>query len=149
MSTTAIVKGFSKLSREEKLQWLSKQSTEAAALETTINSHLHPDPILQGMYEEFSENTLTNYFLPYGLAPNFLINDHLYTVPMVIEESSVVAAAAAAARFWATNGGFHARVIDRVKVGQIHFSWTGDDKKLEQIFQIQDKVLQKHAKKLE
>ena len=34
------------------------------------------------------------------------------TIPMAIEESSVVAAAANAAKFWATKGGFKARVFE-------------------------------------
>ncbi|MBN2697508.1 MAG: hydroxymethylglutaryl-CoA reductase [Bacteroidales bacterium] len=135
MKLPPIVKGFSKLSRSEKIQWLADQNKEAEDLARVLNSHLHPDPLLQGMYEEFSENTISNYFLPYGLAPNFLVNGHLYTVPMVIEESSVVAAAASAARFWAMNGGFHVKVVDRLKVGQVHFRWTGDGASLYNLFE--------------
>ena len=42
--------------------------------------------------------TITNYYLPFGVAPNFLINGELYTIPMAIEESSVVAAASKASK---------------------------------------------------
>ena len=31
--------------------------------------------------------------MPFGIAPNFHINNKVYAVPMVIEESSVLAAA--------------------------------------------------------
>ena len=50
--------------------------------------------------DEFSENTVSNFFLPYGVVPNVMINHELYCVPMVIEESSVVAACAKSAKFW-------------------------------------------------
>jgi hydroxymethylglutaryl-CoA reductase len=45
---------------------------------------------------------------------------------MVIEESSVVAAAGNAAKFWQIRGGFEAEVLNTIKVGQIHFSYSGD-----------------------
>jgi hydroxymethylglutaryl-CoA reductase len=72
--------------------------------------------------------------MPLGVAPNFLINGESYTLPMVIEESSVVAAAGNAAKFWQTRGGFKAEVLDTIKVGQIHFSYSGDVKLLYSFF---------------
>ena len=53
---------------------------------------------------------------------------------MVIEESSVVAAAGNAAKFWQTRGGFKAEVLDTIKVGQIHFSYSGDVQLLHSFF---------------
>ena len=44
--------------------------------------------------------------MPFGVAPNFIIDEKAYCVPMVIEESSVVAAASSAAKFWMSRGGF-------------------------------------------
>ena len=44
---------------------------------------------------------------------------------MAIEESSVVAAAAKAAGFWADRGGFKATVLNKEKIGQVHFVWRG------------------------
>ncbi|MEK7257141.1 MAG: hydroxymethylglutaryl-CoA reductase, partial [Bacteroidota bacterium] len=54
-------------------------------------------------------------------------------VPMVIEESSVVAAAASSAKFWLERGGFQAEVLGVKKVGQVHFNWKGDARKLDAI----------------
>lgn len=122
------------MSREEKVEWLINQSAQPAKLRGEIRSHLHPDPARQEIYEEFSENTVSNFFIPYGIAPNFLINNEMITVPLAIEESSVVAAASHAARFWSAHGGFHARVIDTLKIGQVHFTWTGSAKKLHTLF---------------
>lgn len=121
------IAGFSKLSKSDKLKWVAQQfaaGTEAA--ETDFRNFWHPDESLQRVFDGFSENTISNYMLPYGVAPNFLINGKLYTVPMVIEESSVVAAASSAAKYWLDRGGFHTTIISTQKVGQLHFSWAGD-----------------------
>ena len=36
--------------------------------------------------QDISENTLTNFFIPLGIAPNFLIDNKNYTIPMAIED---------------------------------------------------------------
>ena len=99
-----------------------------------IESYRHPDPEVQKLHDEFSENTITNFHLPYGIAPNFLINGRIYMLPMVTEESSVVAAAARSAKFWSARGGFHTRVEQMIKCGQLHFTWKGDYDKLAGVF---------------
>ena len=134
MTTHTIISGFSKLTRTEKLEWLKEQSTLSDRAMELLNSHLHPDPSLQEIYGDISENTISNFFLPLGLAPNFLINGDLLTLPMVMEESSVVAAAAHAAKFWAMHGGFHAEIRGVLKVGQVHFNWKGRKEKLLNVF---------------
>ena len=97
MDKIQIIHGFSKLSREEKIRHILSVADTNKELSDDFESHLHTNPLYQKRYEEFSENTVTNYFLPFGLAPNFLVNGKSYMVPMVIEESSVVAAASKAA----------------------------------------------------
>lgn len=95
-----------------------------------FESFLHPDPAIRNIMANISENTISSYPLPFNVAPNFLINDKMYMVPMVIEESSVVAAASSAARFWAERGGFRAKVASNVKNGQLHFLFAGDHQRL-------------------
>jgi hydroxymethylglutaryl-CoA reductase len=121
------ISGFSKLSKEEKLKIISSNLTDGPGFISELESLNHRQPGKQAVLEKFSENTLGNFPLPYGLAPNFLINGIFYNIPMVTEESSVVAAAAAAARFWSDKGGFHAKVRGSRKNGQIHFCWHGDN----------------------
>lgn len=65
------------------------------------------------------ENTVGLYTLPLAIAPNFIINDVEYLLPMVIEEPSVVAAMSNAARLARTGGGFQAGSTDPVMIGQI------------------------------
>lgn len=129
------ITGFSKLSKEEKLTWLASELTgEASDLVTNMSAYWHQNPDIQKRFDEFSENTLTNFNLPFGIAPNFLINGKMYSVPMVIEESSVVAAASLGAKFWLDRGGFKTKVLSTKKVGQVHFLWEGPKQKLIQFF---------------
>lgn len=129
------VSGFSKMSKAEKIAWLASQFEGAEAAEILAMGRFWDQAKdEQRRFDEFAENTLTNYYLPFGVAPNFLINGKTYTVPMVIEESSVVAAASLAAKFWQTRGGFHTRIISTTKVGQVHFLWQGSKLRLESFF---------------
>lgn len=129
------VSGFSKMTKEQKIEWLSLQlQGDASSLVRNMPYFWHHDVETQKRFDEFSENTLTNYNLPFGLAPNFLINGRVYSVPMVIEESSVVAAASLGAKFWLERGGFKARVLSTTKVGQVHFQWQGEKEKLQKYF---------------
>ena len=126
-----IIHGFSKLTKEEKLNKLLSLFEDKEQAKKELTSYWHEEPKKQQLFDEFSENTLSNFYLPYSIAPNFVINHKIYHVPMVIEESSVIAAASKAAKFWSDKGGFRAHVISTVKVGQVHFIWQGDVKKLQ------------------
>lgn len=128
------ITGFSRLSKEEKMRWVADHFTrEPDRAMAEWRSFWHPDGMVQQVLDGFSENTISNYILPYGIAPNFLINGRTYSVPMVIEESSVVAAASSAAKFWLSRGGFRAEVHSTSKVGQVHFLWEGDYHKLKSV----------------
>ncbi|HNP31877.1 MAG TPA: hydroxymethylglutaryl-CoA reductase, degradative [Flavobacterium sp.] len=129
------VAGFSKLTKEEKINWIANEyfANPAEAI-ATIKQYWNTDAKLQQLHDEFIENTISNFYLPMGIAPNFLINDKYYSVPMVIEESSVVAAAAKSAKFWSTRGGFKATVLNTEKIGQVHFLFKGHHDVLEAFF---------------
>lgn len=124
------ISGFSKLSKEAKLEWLSSHTADPEKAYELLTSYWHPDAKLQKLHDEFAENTLSNFYLPYSIAPNFLINGQMYAVPMAIEESSVVAAAAKAANFWLKRGGFKTTIISTTKIGHVHFAYYGDWEKL-------------------
>lgn len=130
-----IIDGFSKLTRREQLEWLQKQAGLSGQTMKILEDHLHRDPHIQEIYGDLIENTASNFYLPLGLAPNFMINGKVMTLPMVIEESSVVAAASSAAKFWAAHGGFHARVKGTTRVGQVHFTWSGSPRELFRTFE--------------
>ena len=126
------ISGFSKLSKRKKLRWIVDnffKDPEGVAKE--LMSYWLRDEEKQQLLDRFSENTISNFHLPYGVAPNFLINGETYCIPMVIEESSVVAAASNAAKYWHERGGFHADILCTEKIGQIHFTWPGDITRLQ------------------
>ncbi len=127
--------GFSKLSKEEKINLITEKHfsnpKEAVSL---LQNYQNSDASLQKLHDEFIENTLTNFYLPLGVAPNFEINGKNYTIPMAIEESSVVAAASKAAKFWGARGGFKTTILGTEKIGQVHFLYEGDKQKLIEYF---------------
>lgn len=130
-----MISGFSKLTKEEKINWLvTNYFTDQTEIVSIIKKYWNSDELLQQLHDDFIENTISNFYLPYGVAPNFLINNTSYTIPMVIEESSVVAAASLVAKFWSTRGGFKAEVLSTTKIGQVHFIYYGDKNELIQYF---------------
>jgi len=125
------VSGFSRLSKEEKIDWIvSQYFNQKPEAKDTLTSYWNQDEKRQALHDDFIENTISNYYLPLGVAPNFNINGKLLTIPMAIEESSVVAAAAKAAKYWGERGGFKTEIIGEEKIGQVHFIYTGDAAKL-------------------
>jgi len=119
--------GFSKLSKSKKIDWiLETHFSNKENAKRILIQYWNSNEKLQQLHDEFIENTITNYYLPFGVAPNYLINSKLYTIPMAIEESSIIAAASNAAKFWLDRGGFKAKVISTTKVGQVHFMYHGD-----------------------
>ncbi len=129
------VAGFSKLSKEEKINWIANEyfSNPNDAI-ATIKQYWNSDAKLQQLHDDFIENTISNFYLPMGIAPNFLVNGNYYSIPMVIEESSVVAAASKSAKYWSTRGGFKATVLNSEKIGQVHFIYKGNLQKLQTFF---------------
>ena len=133
-----IISGFSKLTKEEKINWLAQNyfSNSPEAIKT-IKQYWNIDDDLQQLHDDFIENTISNFYMPFGVAPNFIINDREYVIPMVVEESSVVAAASLVAKFWSTRGGFKTKVLGTTKIGQVHFMFAGNKKDLEKYFNSQ------------
>ncbi|KRD60088.1 hydroxymethylglutaryl-CoA reductase [Flavobacterium sp. Root935] len=129
------VAGFSKLSKKEKIDWIANEYfSNPEEVQNIIRNYWNSDEKLQQLHDEFIENTITNLYIPLGVAPNFLINGKYKTIPMAIEESSVVAAASKAAKYWSTRGGFKATIINTEKIGQVHFTFNGDAEKLNSFF---------------
>lgn len=119
-----VVHGFSKKSRDEKLDMIASLIESSENPLEIFKSFHHGDPTTQELIEEFSENTISNFHLPFSIVPNFLIDGQVFMIPMVIEESSVVAAAANSAKFWFSQGGFKTEILGTEKIGQVHFLWN-------------------------
>lgn len=131
-----VISGFSKFSKEEKIKWLATNyfSSQEEIIKT-LKQYWNEDLALQQLHDDFIENTITNFYMPYGIAPNFVINGKEMVIPMVVEESSVVAAASLVAKFWSSRGGFKATVVSTKKIGQVHFMYQGKKSDLATYFE--------------
>ena len=124
--------GFSKLSRDKKISWISKNFLDNSnEFESILNKYLNDDKNLQSIHNSLSENVISNFHLPYSVSPNFLINNKNYCIPLVTEESSVVAALSNSSKFWYDKGGFKSKVLSKIKTGQVHFKYDGNAESLE------------------
>jgi len=132
MSKIKYFEGFSKLGREEKIQLITEYLDNPEEAKNIMEQSRLANPEIQSRFESFSENTIANFHLPYGIAPNFLIDGKLYHIPMAVEESSVVAAASKSAKFWYNRGGFQTVEISTLKKGQIHLLWKGNPNEIAQ-----------------
>lgn len=129
------ISGFSKLTKEEKVNWVTDHYlSNYPKAKKVIQQYWNSDEMLQRLHDEFTENTISNYYLPLGIAPNFDIDGELYALPMAIEESSVIAAASKAAKFWQDKGGFKTEVLGTTKVGHVHFDFKGNAEELKHFF---------------
>ena len=123
--------GFSKLSRDEKISWVSKNFLDNSdEFKSVLNKYLNDDKDIQSIHNSLSENVISNFHLPYSISPNFLINHKNYCIPLVTEESSVVAALSNSSKFWYDRGGFRSKVISKIKTGQVHFKYNGNAENL-------------------
>ncbi len=144
MNTNKTITGFSKLSKRRKIKWIVENFfKDPENVMKELVSYWHNDDKQQEILDGFSENTISNFYMPFGVAPNFIIDGEAMVIPMVIEESSVVAAASSAAKFWMGRGGFKTEIIGTEKIGQVFFKWSGDIVELEKQFDEIKKVLRR------
>ncbi|MDO4763389.1 MAG: hydroxymethylglutaryl-CoA reductase, degradative [Flavobacteriaceae bacterium] len=131
------IQGFSKLTKQGKIDWIIKSYLQGnQEYEQILKQYWNKNSELQKLHEEFSENTISNFYMPYGIAPNFLIDGKLLAIPMAVEESSVVAAASKAAKFWLNKGGFKTTIINTEKLGHTHFIIDIETQKLQDFFNL-------------
>ncbi len=136
MQAQKTITGFSKLTKLGKIKWLVEnffKDPEVVMYE--LKSYWLTDSKQQDVLDGISENTISNYPLPLGVVPNFVLNGITYCVPMVIEESSVVAAASSAAKYWMDRGGIRAEVLGTCKVGHVHFYWNSVESRFHELFE--------------
>ena len=69
--------------------------------------------------DKMIENVIGVFGLPLAVAPNFLVNNKHYVVPMVVEEPSIVAGVSGAAKLISECGGFKVMSTDPLSIGQI------------------------------
>ena len=78
--------GFSKLTKKEKINWVvDKLFVNDVEAKKLLEQYQLTNSDLQKIHDDFSENTLSNFLLPLGVAPNFLIDGKDFILPMVVE----------------------------------------------------------------
>ncbi len=130
----SIVQGFSKYTKQQRIDALIQKYGFDLNLAQWLSSFEASDENTQKIINDLSENLVSNFHLPFSIAPNFVVNGKNLFFPLVSEESSVVAALGNAAGFWARRGGFHAEVLGTEKKGQVHFRWNGNLEYLQSLF---------------
>ena len=138
---TKFVKGFSKFTKSQKIDFILDQIESEQSTKKLISSFWHSDPSTQKVLDEFSENTITNFPLPFGVVPNFLLNNEVHLVPMVIEESSVVAACANSAKFWGSRGGFSAEILGVKKLDKFILQHQFPQKLSKRVFEESKEII--------
>ena len=115
MDKTSRLPGFYNLSAKER----ATRVAEWAGLDDDERALLYNAGLAVARADQMIENVVGMHALPLAIAPNFLINDRDYLVPMVIEEPSVVAAASYMARIVRDAGGFRTDSTEPVMIGQM------------------------------
>ena len=72
------------------------------------------------------ENTLGVFGMPFGVAPNFVVNGRECLVPLVVEEPSIVAGLSSAAAMARSQGGFEVDNNGSLLIGQVHITDVAD-----------------------
>lgn len=118
-----VFKGFSKLSRHERLNALH----EAGALTTEDMEYLERGGLRDTQLgEKFIENVIGWFQLPIGVATNFRIDGRDVAIPMAVEETSIVAAASKTAKWVRENGEIRTEVVGNDIIGQIQLARVRD-----------------------
>lgn len=117
-------KGFSKLNRQErflKLQELGLLDKEDIKL-LKDSQFLKKD-----LAEDFIENSLGYFPIPFGVVTHLKVNGRKLVVPMAVEETSIIAAASKTSKWINDNKGFiRTNRLSREGIGQIQFSRIAD-----------------------
>ncbi len=111
-----IFKGFSKLTREERLTALQ----DVGVLHEKDAEYLAKGGLRDTtLGEKFIENVIGYFQIPLGVATNFRIDGQDRVIPMAVEETSIVAAASKTAKWIRDAGTITTEVVGTDIIGQI------------------------------
>ncbi|MFV3410519.1 hydroxymethylglutaryl-CoA reductase, degradative [Bdellovibrio bacteriovorus] len=114
-----IFKGFSKLSREERLKALK----EVGALNEAEADYLAKGGLKDtSLGEKFIENVIGYFQLPLGVVTNMRVDGKDFVVPMAVEETSIVAACSKTAKWIRESGSITTEVVGNEIIGQIQLA---------------------------
>ena len=118
-----IFKGFSKLTRGERLEALE----DTGVLDARDADYLEKGGLKDTLLgEKFIENVIGYFQIPLGVATNFRIDGKDIAIPMAVEETSIVAAASKTAKWVREHGDINTEVIGAEIIGQIQCAKVKD-----------------------
>ncbi len=128
------LKGFSKLNRYERFSKLQ----EMGFLEKEDIKLLKESLFLKkDLAEDFIENSLGYFPIPYGVVTHLKVNGKKILVPIAVEETSIIAAASKTSKWINDNKGFiRTNRVSREGIGQIQFSHIKDKEKFCKIVEL-------------
>ncbi|MBO4107340.1 hydroxymethylglutaryl-CoA reductase, degradative [Streptococcus suis] len=122
--------GFYKKSRQERIDILHQNKPLS---ETSLDILHHDANIPESIAGKMAENHLGTFALPFSVLPELLVDDQIYSVPMVTEEPSVIAAASFGAKIIARSGGFTTTIHNRIMIGQVALFDVPDHSRARQV----------------
>lgn len=132
--------GFYKKSRQERIDILHQNKPLS---ETSLDILHHDTNLPESIAGKMAENHLGTFALPFSILPELLVDDQVFSVPMVTEEPSVVAAASFGAKIIARSGGFTTTIHNRIMIGQVALFDVPDHSRAKQaILDQKDNILE-------
>jgi hydroxymethylglutaryl-CoA reductase len=84
-------------------------------------------PEMNALSDQFVENALGSYPLPFGVVPDFVVDGVSRVIPMAVEETSIIAALSSAMKWVRQEGEISTEVVGRCRLGQIYFPSLQND----------------------
>lgn len=128
-----LFKGFSKLTRPERLARLSEIGALTQEDLRFLNKGGLQDTTLG---EKFIENVIGYFQMPLGVATNFRIDGRDVLIPMAVEETSIVAAASKTAKWIREHGSVTTKALGQNIIGQIQIAKVKNFEQLQNLILI-------------
>ena len=136
----ALFQGYSKLSREERLERLKKMSHLSGEDLEILEGKI---PLDLDLAEHFVENLVGYFPMPLGIATYFRVDGRDIPIPMAIEETSVIAACSGTAKWIRSfdNAEITTSAVGRTIIGQVQFPKVSACDRVIKIIQDREKDL--------
>lgn len=125
-------KGFSKLTRDERLKMLAKMGCLTADDIRFLEKGGLQDTSLG---EKFIENVIGYFQMPVGVATNFRVDGEDLVIPMAVEETSIVAAASKTAKWVRESGHIETSMLGNNIIGQIQIAKVKNMARLKEVLE--------------
>jgi len=119
MSKPSPFKGLHHLSADERCTKLNELDLISKEQMQMLRSAVHPD--LDQLCQQFSENVIGGFALPFGIVPDVPINNKNYILPLAVEETSIVAGLCKMAKWIRKDGLLKTSQTEQSVMGQVYF----------------------------